>query len=94
MLAQQGMTIDRIRVRNEAARCWSRKLREMAIEGSIVTPAEIEQEYRKKNDQIKIQYVKLTQDKYKKDAEPTARRCSSTSRPMPRATRIRKRRTW
>jgi peptidyl-prolyl cis-trans isomerase D len=48
------------------------KLREVAIEGSIVTPAEIEQEYRKKNEEIQLQYVKLTQDKYKKEAEPTA----------------------
>jgi peptidyl-prolyl cis-trans isomerase D len=47
------------------------KLREVAIEGSVVTPAEIEQEYRKKNDQIQLQYVKVSPDKYKKDAEPT-----------------------
>jgi peptidyl-prolyl cis-trans isomerase D len=44
----------------------------VALEGSIVTPAEIEQEYRKKNEQIQLQYVKLTQDKYKKEAEPSA----------------------
>jgi len=45
-------------------------LSKVAIEGSVVTPAEIEQEYHKKNDQIQLVYVKLTPDKFKKEAEP------------------------
>jgi peptidyl-prolyl cis-trans isomerase D len=47
------------------------KLREVAIEGAVVTPAEVEKEYRKKNDQIQLQYVKLSQDKFKKEVEPS-----------------------
>jgi peptidyl-prolyl cis-trans isomerase D len=70
MLAQQGVTIDEFE--SELRRnMLIGKLREVAIEGSVVTPAEIEQEYRKKNDQIQLQYVKVSPDKYKKDAEPT-----------------------
>ncbi|HUE02136.1 MAG TPA: peptidylprolyl isomerase, partial [Bryobacteraceae bacterium] len=70
MLAQQGLTIDQFEADLKRQMLIS-KLREVAIEGSIVTPAEIEREYRKKNDQIQLQYVKLTQDKYKKEAEPS-----------------------
>jgi peptidyl-prolyl cis-trans isomerase D len=47
------------------------KLREVAIEGSVVTPQEVEKEFHKKNDQIQLQYVKLSQDKFKKEVEPS-----------------------
>jgi peptidyl-prolyl cis-trans isomerase D len=70
MLGQQGVTIDEFEADLKRTMLIN-KLREVAIEGTVVTPAEIEQEYRKKNDQIQLQYVKLTQDKYKKEAEPT-----------------------
>jgi peptidyl-prolyl cis-trans isomerase D len=48
-----------------------KRMRDVAIEGTVVTPLEIEQEYRKKNEKIKIEYVKLTSDKYKKEVEPS-----------------------
>ena len=35
------------------------RMRDIALEGTIVTPLEIEQEYRKKNEKIKIEYVKI-----------------------------------
>jgi peptidyl-prolyl cis-trans isomerase D len=47
------------------------RLRDVAVEGSLVTPLEIENAYRKKYEKIKIQYVKLTADQFKKDATPT-----------------------
>ena len=47
------------------------RLRNIALEGVIVTPAEVEKAYKDKNDKIKIQYVKLTADKYKSELEPT-----------------------
>ena len=47
------------------------RLRNIAIEGTLVTPLEIEREFRKKNEKIKIQYVKLTSDKYKAEVQPT-----------------------
>ncbi len=72
MLAQQGQGI----TINDFEATLKRtlligKLRQVALEGSIVTPAEIEKRYKDKNDQIQLQYVKLVQDKFKKDAEPT-----------------------
>lgn len=70
MLAQQGITIDGFEADLKRTMLIG-KLREVAIEGSIVTPAEIEKEYRKKFDQVKLQYVKLTQDKFKKEVEPS-----------------------
>jgi peptidyl-prolyl cis-trans isomerase D len=48
------------------------RLRNIAVEGTIVTPAEIESEYRKRNEKVKIEYVKLTSDKYKAEVQPTA----------------------
>jgi len=71
MLAQQGVTIDGFEADLKRTMLIG-KLREVAIEGSIVTPAEIEKEYRKKFDQVQLQYVKVSQDKYKKEVEPSA----------------------
>ena len=71
MLAQQGLNIDEFEA-DMKRQMLLNQLRKVALEGSIVTPAEIEQEYRKKNEQVQVQYVKLTQDKYKKDVEPSA----------------------
>jgi len=71
MLGQQGVTIDEFEADLKRTMLIG-KLREVAIEGSVVTPAEVEKEYRRKNDQVQLQYVKVTQDKFKKEAEPSA----------------------
>jgi peptidyl-prolyl cis-trans isomerase D len=71
MLNQQGVTIDQFESDLKRTMLIG-KLREVAIEGSVVTPAEVEKEYRKKNDQIQLQYAKVAQDKYKKEAEPAS----------------------
>ncbi len=47
------------------------RLKDVAVEGRIVTPLEIENAYRKKYEKIKVQYVKLTADQFKKDVTPT-----------------------
>ena len=47
------------------------KLREIAVEGTIVTPAEIEESFKGQNDKIKVQYVKLTSDKYRSEVQPS-----------------------
>ena len=47
------------------------KLRDIAIEGTIVTPGEIENTYRQKNEKLKVEYVKIPADKYKAEAQPT-----------------------
>jgi peptidyl-prolyl cis-trans isomerase D len=47
------------------------RLRDVAVEGTVVTPLEIEQAYKKKYEKIKIQYVKIPSDKYKAEVTPT-----------------------
>lgn len=70
MLAQQNMTIPEFEA--EIARgILVNRLRDLVLQGVIITPAEIEQEYRRRNEKAKIEYVKLTGDKFKSDAQPT-----------------------
>jgi peptidyl-prolyl cis-trans isomerase D len=47
------------------------RLRDIALEGTIVTPQEIEQAYHKKNDKIKVEYVKLNAAKYTAESQPS-----------------------
>jgi peptidyl-prolyl cis-trans isomerase D len=47
------------------------RLRTIALEGIIVTPAEIEAAFKKKAERVKVEYVKLTADKYKAESTPT-----------------------
>jgi len=68
-LAEQGMTIDQFEGDLKREMLLTR-LRQIALEATVVTPAEIEQEYRKENEQVKIQFVKLLPDKYRKEVEP------------------------
>ena len=70
MLAQEGTTIEQFEGNLKRDMLIAR-LRQVALEGTIVTPLEIENEYRKKNELLKIQFVKMPVDKYKKEAEPT-----------------------
>src|ERR1039457_6851922 len=70
MLAQQGVSIGEFESDLRRQVLISR-LRDVAIEGTIVTPLEIEQAYRKKNEKIKIEYVKIPNDKYRAAAQPT-----------------------
>jgi peptidyl-prolyl cis-trans isomerase D len=70
MLAQSDMRIDDFE--NDIRRqVLLQRLRTVAVEGTIVTPAEIEQAYRKKNEKIRVEWVKLTSDKYKSELTPT-----------------------
>ncbi|MCU1236295.1 MAG: PpiC-type peptidyl-prolyl cis-trans isomerase [Candidatus Solibacter sp.] len=70
MLAQQNMTIDQFEADLKRQVAITR-FRDIAMEGTIVTPAEIEAAYRKKNEKIKVEWVKLTADKYKAESQPT-----------------------
>jgi peptidyl-prolyl cis-trans isomerase D len=70
MLAQQNVTIAEFES-DLRRQLLITRLREVAIEGTIVTPLEIEQAYRKKNEKIKIEYVKIPNDKYRAEVQPT-----------------------
>jgi peptidyl-prolyl cis-trans isomerase D len=71
MLAQQNMTIAQFE-EDLRRQILIAKLRDVAMEGTIVTPLEIEQAFRKKNEKIKIEFVKLTGDKYRNEVQPSA----------------------
>ncbi|HEV2445451.1 MAG TPA: SurA N-terminal domain-containing protein, partial [Candidatus Sulfopaludibacter sp.] len=69
-LAQQNLTIPDFE--SELKRSIvANRLRDIASQGVIVTPLEIEAEFRKKNEQAKVEYVKLTSDKYKAEVQPS-----------------------
>ena len=94
MLAQQNMTIDQFESDMRRQMLITR-LRDIALEGTIVTPAGDRAAYRKKNEKIKIEYVKLTADKYKNESQPTAEEMQRVLQgQQARATRRRRRRTW
>lgn len=71
MLAQQQMTIPDFEA-DLKRQILITRLRDIALEGTIVTPMEIEDAYKKKNEKIKVEYVKLTSDKYKNEVNPSA----------------------
>ncbi|SPE43124.1 PpiC-type peptidyl-prolyl cis-trans isomerase [Candidatus Sulfopaludibacter sp. SbA3] len=70
ILAQQNMTIQDFES-DLKRQVLVNRLREVAVEGTVVTPMEIEAEYKKKNEKIKILYAKLLSDKYKAEASPS-----------------------
>jgi peptidyl-prolyl cis-trans isomerase D len=70
MLAQENMTIPEFEA-DLRRQILVTRLRDVAIEGSIVTPIEIEVMYKKRNEKIKVEYVKLTSDKYKSEVNPS-----------------------
>jgi peptidyl-prolyl cis-trans isomerase D len=71
MLAQQDVSIAQFEADMRRQLLLGR-LRAVALEGIVVTPAEIEREYRRKNDKVKVEWVKLTADKYKSESQPSA----------------------
>jgi len=70
-LAQQNMTIPEFEA-DVRRQLLVTRVREVAVQGVVVTPQEIEQEYRLKNEKVKVQYVKLASDKYKAEVQPSA----------------------
>jgi peptidyl-prolyl cis-trans isomerase D len=69
-LAQQNLTIPEFEMEFRRQLLVTR-MRDIAVQGVIVTPQEIEQEFRKRNEKVKIQFVKIPQDKFKSEVEPT-----------------------
>jgi peptidyl-prolyl cis-trans isomerase D len=70
VLAQQNLSIGEFETEMRRQLLITR-LRDVAVQGVVVTPQEIEAEFKKRNDKIKIEYVKLTADKYKAESQPT-----------------------
>jgi len=71
MLAQQNMTIEQFES-DLKRQVLVTRFRDIAMEGTIVTQAEIEAAFRKKNEKVKVEFVRLTADKYKAESQPGA----------------------
>lgn len=55
-LAQQGLTIDEFE-RNLRQNLQLVRLQNVALEGAVVTPADVEKEFHRRNDKVKVDYV-------------------------------------
>jgi peptidyl-prolyl cis-trans isomerase D len=69
-LQQQGLSVEEFEA-DVRRQLLIARMRNVALEGTVVTPLEIEQEYRKKSEKVKIQYVKIPTDKYKAEVQPS-----------------------
>ncbi|HEY9140769.1 MAG TPA: peptidylprolyl isomerase [Bryobacteraceae bacterium] len=72
VLTEQQLTIPEFET-NLRREILITKLREVAVEGTIVSELEIEHAYRERNEKIKIQYVKVSGDKYRAEINPSAK---------------------
>ena len=68
VLAEQGMTIEQFEA-EAAQQVITNRLRDMIAAGVVVSPLEVEQEYRKRNEKAKIDYVILPTAKYSAEAQ-------------------------
>ena len=69
-LAQRNLTIEQFEA-DVRRQILVHRLIDVAIEASIVSNVEIEQTFKSRNEKIKMQYVKLDPDKFRKEVEPT-----------------------
>lgn len=68
VLAEQGMSIQEFE--SEASKqVLIARLRDYIAAGVVVSPLEVEQEYKKRNDKVKIDYVLMPQAKYTAEAQ-------------------------
>jgi peptidyl-prolyl cis-trans isomerase D len=67
-LAAQGMTVADLRAEIGTQLLVSR-FRSIALEGTVVSPQEIEQTYREHNDKVKVDYVILTPAKFESEVK-------------------------
>ena len=70
MLQQQGITMGQMRS-DTARQILVNRLEQIVTSGVVVSPAEIEKEYRRKNDKVKVEYVILSPARYQAEGEPT-----------------------
>jgi peptidyl-prolyl cis-trans isomerase D len=70
MLAAQNLTIPEFE-ESTRRQILIQRLQSIAVEGVVVSPAEIEQEYKKKYEKMKVQWVLLKSDLYAKESEPS-----------------------
>ena len=93
MLAQQGITIDQFEG-DLRRQILIARLRDVAVEGTVVTPQEVEQAFKAKYQKIKIQYVKILPKSTRPRSPPPMRNSAVTIRPTSRTIKRPKRKTW
>ncbi len=70
LLQQQGMTLADLQ--NQTSRqVLISKLEQIVAQGVVISPKDVEAEYKKKNDKIKVDYVVLQPIRFQQQAEPT-----------------------
>ena len=70
MLAQQNLSIPEFES-DVARQVLMTRLQQVVVEGTVVSPAEIDQEYRRRHEKVEIQYVKISPDKMKSEVQIT-----------------------
>jgi len=70
MLQQQGLTMADLKT-TTARQLLVNKLEQVVSQGVIVSPADVENEFRHKNEKVKLQYALLAPAKFQAQAEPS-----------------------
>src|SRR5579862_1882437 len=70
MLAQQNLTIEDFET-DMARQLLVTRLREVAVEGTVVALSDVEQEFRTRNEKVTIQYVKIEPEKFRSEVKVT-----------------------
>ena len=68
VLAEQGLTIEQFET-DIAQQVIISRLRDMIAAGVVISPLEVEQEYRKRNEKAKVEYVMIPSAKYTAEAQ-------------------------
>jgi len=69
-LAQQNVTVPQFEA-SLRRQLLTNKLQILVREGVVVTPAEVEREYRLRNEKVKIEYAKVSPEKYRSEVDVT-----------------------
>jgi peptidyl-prolyl cis-trans isomerase D len=70
MLQQEGISLASLKD-STARQLLVSRLQQIVVSSVVVSPKEIENEFRKRNEKVKLQYAVLTDSKYQAEAEPT-----------------------
>ena len=70
MLQQEGMTLASLKD-STSRQLLVTRLEQIVVSGVVVSPREIENEYKKRNEKIKVEYAVLAPARFQKEAEPT-----------------------
>jgi peptidyl-prolyl cis-trans isomerase D len=70
MLQQEGMTLASLKDSTSRTLLVNR-LEQIVVNGVVVSPREIENEYKKRNEKIKVQFAVLTAARFQKESEPS-----------------------